>query len=241
MSRQSQTRLRLHNCVHPQSILWCLSHFCCCLHRSLTFTIFCQTDPYSLKSVKVTLCFSKFTGLWAAAEQSRTAADCRQRWIAGGSSLTKVDLSFLIWKKLNFVLYGKLHMLNIPVRLGGNYHDLHEAHSSVSLNHSWAVTEKNIPGKLTETQRIQPVYPNEIPMLWQLEGNLHCRQNRTAVIHQCGHRRVHHYWDVWLSKLPFLPVLNFGNMLCPTMTTYPHFQPLSNVKTMDGGLFSPAC
>lgn len=107
-------------------------------------------------------------------------------------------------------------------------------------SHSWAVTEKNIPGKLTETQRIQPVYPNEILMLWQLEGNLPCRQNRAAAIHQCGHRRVHHYWDVRLSKLPFLPVLNFGNKLCPTVTTYPHFQPLSNVTTMDDGLFSPA-
>lgn len=118
MSRQS------HNYVHPQSILWCLSHFCCCVHRSLTFTIFCQTDPYSWKSVKVTLCFSKFTVLWAC------------------SSLTKLDLSFLIWKKLHFVLYGKLHMPNIPVRLGGNYHDLHEAHSSVSRNHTAGLLQR---------------------------------------------------------------------------------------------------
>lgn len=67
-------------------------------------------------------------------------------------------------------------MPNIPVRLGGNYPDLYEAHSSVSLNHTAGLLQrKNIPGKLTKMQYIQLVCLNESLMSWQLVGNLLCR------------------------------------------------------------------
>lgn len=40
------------------------------------------------------------------------------------SVLFKVECPDL--DKLHFELYGKLHMPDIPVRLGGNYHDFYD-------------------------------------------------------------------------------------------------------------------
>lgn len=67
-------------------------------------------------------------------------------------------------------------MPNIPVRLGGNYPDLYEAQSSVSLNHTAGLLQrKNIPGNLTKMKYIHHVYLNESLMLWQLVRNLFYR------------------------------------------------------------------
>lgn len=88
-------------------------------------------------------------------------------------------------EKLHFELYDNLHMPNIPARLGGIYHDLHDVNSSVSLNHTAGLLQRKT--SQPAAQHIQPVYPTEILMLVMAAGGekppqtLQVVLNRTAV------------------------------------------------------------
>lgn len=175
--------------VSEQCLLW-WSYACTKVYRAkatlyfyVAFTCFC-----SLKA----------TGL---------CADCQQRWVSGGSSLTKPDLTILFtmitlspnssWNRcmqlcvhiaqLHFELYGELHMPNIPVRLGGNYHDLYEAHSSVSLNHTAGLSHR----KTSQPDWRRDATYSTCSSKWNSDvlaagGNFSLQtQNRPAVIYQC--------------------------------------------------------